>query len=123
MMLTSLVADSGKILVQFIWDVLYFPLWWYSRGLFKTLIWAKNFLAARLRGLGLLVWIKNIFTPMFGQRDWVGKLISFFMRLFQIIVRTIAFFACVAYAAAAVALWIAAPIYIVYQLIFQLAGR
>ncbi len=123
MTLASLMADSGKILAQFVWEVLYFPIWWYTRGFLKSLIWAKNFLSARLRGLALLVWVKNLFTPMFGQNDWVGKLISFFMRLVQIFARTIAFIFCIAYALAGVALWLVAPLYVVYQLIFQFTGR
>lgn len=41
------------------------------------------------RMLNIAVWIKNIFVPMFGQRDWQSRLISIFMRTVQIIGRGI----------------------------------
>ena len=39
--------------------------------------------------LAIKVWIKNIFVPMFGMHDWQSRIISFFMRVVQIIGRAI----------------------------------
>ncbi len=120
MTLTTVLADTGKILIQFAWDLLYFPLWWYTRGLFAVVLWVGHFLHRRMLSTGLLVWLKNLFTPMFGQHDIAGKLISFFVRLIQIGVRSVIMSFWLVYAFCALLLWIFAPLYILYELARQL---
>jgi hypothetical protein len=63
---------------------LLFPVWWYGRGLVKMLRKARQFLANRAADFGLRYWLKNLFRPMYGVRDWQGRLISFFMRVVAI---------------------------------------
>jgi len=60
---------------------LYFPVWWYSRGLRKTVLGIGEFLSNRSAAIGLRFWVKNLFRPMYGVRDWQGRIISFIMRL------------------------------------------
>ncbi|MBI2552719.1 hypothetical protein HYW17_05470 [Candidatus Uhrbacteria bacterium] len=71
-------------------DFLYTPIWWYSRGLWKQLKGVAGSFVARQDALAIDVWLKNLFVPMYGQYDIVGRLISFFMRLAQIVGRAIA---------------------------------
>jgi hypothetical protein len=85
----SFIFYTGKIIFEIARDIIYFPLWWYSRGLFNLLLGVRDFLVDKQKSLALLVWIKNIFKPMYGQYDWQGFLISFFVRLVQIIFRSI----------------------------------
>ncbi len=120
MLTNNLAFYSTKILAELGRDIIYFPLWWYTRGLGQLVISLKNFLVNKERGLALLVWIKNIGRPMYGQYDWVGFLISFFMRIFQIIVRGIAmlFWSCLALAI--LGFWLALPLIVVYEIIFQI---
>lgn len=61
-------------------DVLRFPLWWYSEGLRRTIVSIFDGVRGYARKLGVMVWLKNIFTPMFGRYDWQSRLISVFMR-------------------------------------------
>jgi len=77
----------GKILLQVIWDFLYFPLWWYTVGLAKTVRGIGHFYHEAETELGFLVWLKNIFVPMYGQYDFAGRLISFIIRLVQVVFR------------------------------------
>src|SRR3989338_2734955 len=88
-MSNSFIFYSLQILTELAWDVLYFPLWWYTRGFLNLLMSLLNFLSDKQKSLALLVWLKNIFRPMYAQYDWQGMLISFFMRLVQIIFRSI----------------------------------
>ncbi|MEI6835516.1 MAG: hypothetical protein WCK59_01665 [Candidatus Falkowbacteria bacterium] len=81
------VTYTGKILTIILWDFLYFPLWWYSAGLVKTARGVLNFYKNQEAALGFLVWLKNILVPMYGQRDLAGRLVSFFVRLVQVIYR------------------------------------
>jgi len=109
-----------KILSELIRDIIYFPLWWYTQGLilfFESLI---HFLKEKQKGLGILVWSKNIFRPMYGQQDWQGTLISFFMRLIQIIFRCIVMIFFIIISIIFFSVWVVAPIFVIYQIIFQL---
>lgn len=122
MTLATAVFDFSKILLQFVGDLLYFPIWWYTRGLIRIINWAGRYLRDRLRANGLLIWIRNIFTPMYGQTDWAGLLISFGTRVVQIIARTIAMLFWLLMVIAVVIVWLLLPIIIIYQLIFQITS-
>ena len=78
--------------------------------------------AGTWRSLGLPLWIKNLFTPMFQQYDVMGRLISFFMRLVQIIGRIIAFLILDFLYSLLFLAWIVAPIVLIYYMIIVL-GR
>lgn len=78
-----------RLCLEALLDVLYFPVWWYSRGFLmviqNSLEWCKSGNIRLAPGL----WLQNIFVPMYGQYDFTGKAISFFMRLVQVILRSI----------------------------------
>lgn len=89
-MSNNFASDSIKyVAIDLIGDILYWPLWWYSKGLLKTAEFCFGEIRSQQERLGLNVWVKNIFTPMFGQYDIEGRIISFFARLVQVIVRSI----------------------------------
>lgn len=111
---------STKILTEIIRDVVYFPVWWYSRGLVRTARGLKNFLINKERSLALFVWLKNIFRPMYGQRDWQGYLISFFIRLIQIIIRGFIMMLFVVFAFFIFCFWLILPFLVIYEIIFQI---
>lgn len=67
--------------------ILYWPIWWYSSGFVAVLKWYMNTVEYYSRTISLGVWVRNIFTPMFGQYDWQSRLISFVVRVGNIIVR------------------------------------
>lgn len=80
----SVVQNAGK-------DVIFFPIWWYTKGIVYVL--EKITYSARRQSalLAIDLWVKNIFVPMYGQRDWQGRIISFFIRLLQIVARSVAY--------------------------------
>ena len=120
-MLTNNFAIYGaKILVELIRDILYFPLWWYSRGLLSVLFWLRKFLVNKQKSLALLIWIKNIHRPMYGQYDWTGLLISFFVRLFQILVRGVIMMFWLIIALIIFCFWVILPVFVIYEIILQL---
>jgi hypothetical protein len=81
---------SFRIVRDITLDLLYFPLWWYSSGLMERVNATGEMISGSARSLQIGVWIRNIFTPMFGQYDWQSRLISVFMRCVQIVGRSIA---------------------------------
>ena len=108
-----------KILLEIARDFIFFPVWWYSVGLYRFLTALFNFLKGVEKSLALSVWIKNIFKPMFGQSDWQGRLISIFIRIVQIIARSIVMFIVLIFVACLFALWIIFPLLVIYEIIFQ----
>lgn len=112
---------GSKIILEFVRDIVYFPLWWYSRGLYKFLLFITNFVADRERALALFVWIKNIGRPMYGQHDAAGIIISFFVRLVQIIARSIIMLFWLLIAFVVFLIWLALPFFVALEIIFQLA--
>ncbi len=93
------MAASNSIFIQtfklFTWDlvqdVFRFPIWWYTDGL--VMMWNKTF-GAVMRWqyrLGIGIWLKNWFKPMYAQYDWQGRILSFFFRTLTIIWKSIIF--------------------------------
>lgn len=108
----------GKISLQVLLDVIYFPLWWYSIGLFRLAKRLGIFLKERWIFIGAGVWLKNLFVPMYGQTDIGSRIISFFMRFVQIIFRFATFLVFVIVSVVSLVLWVGLPI-LLLVLIFQ----
>ncbi|MFC1613130.1 hypothetical protein ACFL23_02245 [Patescibacteria group bacterium] len=116
----SILKNSAKyIFVDFIGDIFYFPLWWYSKGAKNVFLFCLKKSKEFGEYLALSVWIKNIFTPMYAQHDWQGRIISFLMRVVQIIFRTIIFIIWSAVIFILFILWLALPVLVVYQIYFR----
>ena len=60
------------VLLDMLREILYFPVWWYTRGLAMAAAFSWRQIRNMEMRLGVKVWAVNIFTPMFGQRDIAG---------------------------------------------------
>ena len=115
-MSNNFASDSIKyVAIDLIGDILYWPLWWYSKGLAKAAEFCFAEISSQQERLGINVWVKNIFTPMFGQYDIEGRIISFFARLIQIIVRSILLFIWSIFILISLLAYVIMPLIIVYQ--------
>ncbi|MFH2136747.1 MAG: hypothetical protein ABII19_03930 [Patescibacteria group bacterium] len=116
---SGLIKD---VFLDIVREILYFPIWWYTKGLAM----AGNFSWQRIKNmevrLGVKVWVVNIFKPMFGQRDIAGVLISFFMRIFQIIGRTLVLILWTMVMILVFFVWIILPFFVVLGIILNLAA-
>ena len=79
--LSTALIQSGK-------ELLMMPIWWYTSGLVLALSMTKNSISNMVDFFGLRIWIKNLFVPMYGETTISGKIISFFVRLFMILVQS-----------------------------------
>ncbi|HZJ41638.1 MAG TPA: hypothetical protein VFD51_01320 [Patescibacteria group bacterium] len=113
---------SSQIILKTIIEILYFPIWWYSLGLIETINKGWRFWLERERSLGFRIWVKNIFVPMYGQNDWAGRLISFFIRLVQIVFRALILLFWLAIYIAIILIWLSFPILLFIALSFQLGS-
>ena len=110
------------VFFEIVGDLLYWPIWWYTRGISRAGLFALAEIKSQARRLGVGVWVKNIFVPMFGQYDIEGRLISFFVRLIQIIIRTVATVLWATIVLLIFGLWVLLPLIAVYFLIYNLSA-
>lgn len=116
------VAGSRlSLLAGLLTVILYFPLWWYSQGFFRLARRIFSFWQEQAYSLGVVIWLRNIFVPMYGQSDFIGRLISFGVRLVQIIVRTFILLVWLVLCLILILAWLALPILIVWATLIQLA--
>lgn len=108
------------IVTDFLGDFVYFPIWWETHGVVRIVRWALLNLRGSAARLGLAVWLKNLFVPMYGQYDMGGRLVSFFMRFFQIIFRFSLLLILFVIFFLLILLWIVAPIAVVIMIFYAI---
>jgi len=116
----NFLTYSGKIIVSIILEIVYFPIWWYSVGFYRLLKNTWNLFRNQEKSLGFLVWAKNILVPMYGQTDWAGRLISFLVRLVQVIGRGFVLTIWLIICLAIIIFWLVLPPFLLFALIFQI---
>ena len=75
------------IITDFFRELLLFPVWWYTKGLRQVSKYLVQSIRSASQIFGLMVWVKNLFVPMYGETGFAGRAISFFIRLVMIIGR------------------------------------
>lgn len=108
------------VLLGTVADFLYTPIWWYTRGLWRQLQGVVGSLSRQQRDLAVDVWLKNLLVPMYGQYDITGRIISFFMRLAQIMGRTFILLMWAVLCLAWLAAWVFIPVGVVYLVVMQI---
>lgn len=108
------------LLVDELRAILYFPFWWYSQGLLNVIKKCGQTINDFQETLGFMIWVKNLFVPMFGQRDIAGRIISFFLRIVQIIFRGIVVLLFAILNLIFIICWIILPIFVLYEIFIQL---
>jgi len=106
-----------RLFLELLLDIIYFPLWWYTGGVKHAIKYCYGVLQSGNMFLSPMLWLKNIFVPMYGQSDFQGRLVSFFMRLVNFIGRSIALFFWIFVVIFIFLLWLAFPVFVVWMLI------
>jgi hypothetical protein len=104
------------IFVDLVLEILYFPLWWYSFGLYKTGFFCIKKMKKQWNNMSLSIHFKFLFKPMYAQRDFAGRLISFFARLVQLVFKLVAFFIFIFIFIFIFLLWISLPLFVIWQI-------
>lgn len=118
----NFLSYGSQIILKTLAEIIYFPIWWYSFGLVEIIKKGWRFFIERERALGFRVWLKNILVPMYGQYDMAGRIISFFIRLVQVIARGIFLIFWLVLVIASILLWLAVPIFLFIALFFQIGS-
>jgi len=108
--------------VDIVGSFLYFPLWWYTAGAVRTGRFCVRTVRGKATEFAIAVWLKNLFTPMYGLRDWQGRIISFFMRLlivtwYSIVLTLLSVIMLLVFLA-----WLAFPLFVASEFSRQLTG-
>jgi len=105
------------IVVDLLRQIIYFPIWWYSSGLVLAgKFWWRGVKTGAHR-LAIKILFRYWFKPMYGQTDWQGKIISFFMRTVLLVWRLLLFLIWLAVMIAILLVYIGLPILAVYQIV------
>ncbi|MEA3249884.1 MAG: hypothetical protein U9Q03_06070 [Patescibacteria group bacterium] len=110
------------VAVDLVGSVLYYPIWWYTGGTLRAARFCGGTVAGVAIALGWSVWVKNLFVPMFGQRDIASRLISFFMRLVTIVFYSVLLLLLIVVMFAVFLLWLLLPPFVIYEFGNQLLG-
>jgi len=102
-------------------SIVYFPLWWYGRGFLRSARNLKEDLYYYWAKLGVGIWIKYWFVPMYGQRDFWGRVVSILMRTFNIIGRLLVYIVYFIFFVSVFLLKLFLPIILIWLIILQLS--
>lgn len=104
------------LFLDIIWEVLYFPIWWYSRGFKKTALFCWQKIKDGWRALSLTIFLESFFKPMYGQHGWDAYILSLATHLVQLLWRLSLIILWFVFWLFVLILWIALPILIIWQL-------
>ncbi len=122
MVQNAFVLSVRYFVIDLVWGIIFFPFWWYTRGLARFGIWIWSFLTLERQSLSIGIWVKNLFVPMYGTHDIAGRLISIFMRLVQIIGRTFLLGIWSVLLFALFILYLCLPVLVVIQILYHVVG-
>jgi len=118
-----LVATIKYIFIEVLWDIIYFPVWWYTKGIIRIGRYCLESAQVQItRRLALGVWISNIFRPMYGDYTIEGRIISGFMRLVVLIWKLIQMVVWLVFLVILFLAWLILPVIIVFFILYQLWG-
>lgn len=101
-------------------SVIYFPVWWYTVGAWNVIELLLQELRGFAQGYNLKVLFQFLLTPMFGQYDIEGRIISFFVRIVHFFVLTIFTLCYSIILLFLLAAWLLLPVFVVANILFQL---
>ncbi len=120
-MVNNIFLKAIKVIfLEIIWEIIFFPIWWYNQGLKRVILYVWNSLKNSSRILALPIMFKNLFKPMFGQYDREGRLISFLMRIILTISRVLVFLVLLFLNIIILLIWILLPVVVIWLYIANL---
>jgi hypothetical protein len=121
-MQTALLKALPTALVrEFFSSIVRFPFWWYTQGLVIVFKKVLSSMKSASVFFGLDVWVRNLFTPMYGDESFSGRLISFLVRFAMVIGKGFAVFVWTIIAWVLFVVYLLALPVAVFGLIYQFA--
>ncbi len=117
MIMTTYSVFIKDVFLDTIWQICYFPVWWYSQGLKKTALFCWQRVKDGWRVLALLILIKSFFKPMYAQTGWAAYALSLNTHFWQIIWRSFLMTVWVVFWLLVLLGWLILPIFVIWQLV------
>lgn len=111
------------IFIDILLDVLVTPIWWYTAGLMETLQKLSRALREGANIIGITIWARSLFKPMYGEYSWQGRIVSFFMRCVVLMFMCIQMIVWLCILLVLLFIWLALPVAVVWQIIHVFALR
>ncbi len=108
---------------EIIFDIVYFPFWWYTKGIKKAGLFFVNEVIDWSNRLSLRILFKNLLQPMYGDYSRSGRVISLFMRIIVFGFKLIVMVIWLVVLLALFFLWVLIPIFIGYMIFLNLTGQ
>lgn len=105
---------------EVVFNVLYFPVWWYTKGTARLFNYIIREITDFAKGLNIGVLFKFLLKPMYGYSDFWSRVISFLVRIVQFIVLFIITIIWSIILFIVLILWLLLPIFIVYNFLLAL---
>lgn len=115
----AFVSALKYVFLELIGKVLYFPVWWYSNGTKKVLLFVGREISGVANALGIVILLKNLLKPMYGDYSKSGRIISFFVRIVQYMFLLIAITIWSLLMLLLFIVWLLLPIIVIYSIIFH----
>lgn len=103
------------LLFDVVLDALYTPLWWYTDGLGDMFRFVARNARYGANVIGIGLWAKSLFKPMYGERTWQGRIVSFVMRLIVLFWDSALYLILLAFLICIVFAWVFLPPLLVWQ--------
>ena len=116
---SNTVILAQAVLWDLVGNLVYFPIWWYTRGLKKVGGFLFHFVTGMEMRLAFRVWVTNIFKPMYAVADIPGRIISFLMRIFMIVTRGFALILIMIFSLIAIAVYLLWLPFLVFMILAQ----
>ncbi|MBI4426733.1 MAG: hypothetical protein HY567_04090 [Candidatus Kerfeldbacteria bacterium] len=119
----SVAVRAARFVIRdVVFDVIRFPVWWYTTGTRQAARFVGNEFLSVLNRLSLRILFRNLLKPMYGDYSRSGRIISLFMRLIVFAFNTIALFIWTVVLVVALIVWLAVLPLAVYQVIVRIIG-
>lgn len=118
----SVVTVASRLIQEELVSVFSYPIWWYSTGLINLVSWIQEGLRYRWRKYALGLWLTHLTTPMYGEYSWIGRIISFFMRIAVVFGRGVAWFVEALVYGLLLIMWLVWPVAALLGLLVSLAS-
>ena len=113
-MKAELIKD---LFLDAVFEIFYFPYWWYSAGLKKTGKFCLRQIKEGWRMTALGILLANFFKPMYAQRGFTAYFLSFLVRSCQIIWRLVFMILWICFWLLMIIAWVILPIAALIKLI------
>ena len=117
-MIRSVFLVTSRLVWEEVLHLFFYPVWWYSNGLFGLARWAQEGLRYRARKYAIGLWMHHLSTPMYGEYSLIGRMVSVVMRLVVIIARSVAWVVEALVYTLLLVLWIAWPPLLILGVLF-----